>query len=282
MIAAGEQSRGRAEILERLASFLERDALLRKRLKASLTYPFAAIIVSIAMALFIVTWIVPTFARFYTDYHVEMPTIMLAAVAVAGAVKNPLTWLVGAGIFAGAGFLLNRYIATDAGALRLDRISQADVLFFGINFWPFGEIRRKTIASRVARGLAALLKSGVDMDKTLETIIPVAESPIVGGALQRVRETLRTGEANTLSEALDQHKALDSYLVGFLEIGEETGQGPEMLSRVSDYYDDDVEMNLQTLPEKILIVVIFFLGLVVFFLAYMVYVPLSSLTTGIH
>ena len=282
MIAAGEEGSGRAEILERIAAFLERDALLRKRLQGAMTYPATAIVFALAMCLFILLWLIPTFSHFYTDYHVDMPLIMLIVLGVSSVLKSPLTWL-GLGLLGTVSwFSLNRYLSTPEGALRFDKISQADLRIFGINLWPFGEIRRKTIASRVARALASLLKSGVHIDKALDTVVPVAQSPLVGTALQKSREMLNRGKVGKLTEAIRLFGALDSYFMGFLEIGEKSAQIPEMLECVARYYDQDVETQLQMLPEKLLVLIVMLHGWVVFLLAYLVYVPMATLSSGIH
>lgn len=282
MIAAGEESKGRAEILDRLATFLERDAKLRKRLSGALTYPGIVLVAAFMLMLYAAFWLLPIFAGLYANFNVPIPTAMSVVLSATAAVKQPLTWLIAIVVICGAGVTFNRYVSTEHGAYKLDKTILSDGKLFSLKLWPFGEIRRKAIVSRVARALSALLESGVDLKKALDTVTPITESPVFAQAFQRARETLAQGNAVSLTDALRMHDAMDRRAIGFVEIGERVSQVPEMLRKIADYYDDDIESKLQSLPEKIQVLVTIMLGVVVAYLGYIVYVPLATLSTSIH
>ena len=282
LVSAGERSRGRAEILERLAGFLERDVKLRKRLFGALTYPAIVVLFAVSLLLYIVFVLLPVFANLYTSFNVPAPPMMTAALTLGVMLRSPF-WL---GLFAlmlaGVGYLISRWLNTPEGALRADKILLADGKIGPLRLWPFGVILRKTITSRTFRALSALLKSGVEIEQAIEIIAPVASNPTFVKGMQTARRDLSSGICSSLFEAFTKHKVFDSYALGFMGIGERVGQVPEMMMRLADHYDDDVSSLLQTLPEKIQVLVIIMLGFIITYLAYIVYVPIATLSTSIH
>jgi len=282
LVGAGEKSRGRAEVLDRLAAFLERDAKLRKRLMGALTYPVLVVSFSGVLIAYILFFLLPIFANLYTSFNLPMPPAMTGALGFAAMLKNPiwdLCFLIALGTF---GFFFGRWASTPEGAIKLDKFLLSDLKVGPIKFNPFGAIRRKTITSRTCRAFAALMASGVDVEQALETSIPVAASPFYARALNLAKEDLSTGISSSLSEALTKFKAFDAYALGFLAIGERVAQIPDMMMRLASYYDDDVESLLSSLPETIQTVVIILLGVLVSYLAYIVYVPMATLSTSVH
>jgi type IV pilus assembly protein PilC len=130
--------------------------------------------------------------------------------------------------------------------------------------------------------LATLLQSGVNLVRALEVAVPVAESPIFARAIEFSRERIAGGVSASLDEALAVSGHFPPLLLGFIRVGGTAGNVPQMLVKVAEYYEEDVESILSSLPAIVQTIVTLGLGVVVAAIVYVVYVPLSSLSTSIH
>ena len=175
---------------------------------------------------------------------------------------------------AAAAYVLTRSIATPEGSLAFDAIRMRI---------PFiGQIARKTIVARTCRVVATLLEAGVNQVRALEVSVPVAESPIYARALETARERIVDGRSASLEEALRESDLFPPLLLGFIRVGASAGNVPSMLTRVAQYYEDDVEAILSAVPAVVQTSVTLGLGAVVGLIVYVVYVPLSTLSSSIH
>jgi len=145
-----------------------------------------------------------------------------------------------------------------------------------------GEAIRKTIVARICRVLATLLQSGVNQVRALEVAIPVAESPIYSSAIETARERIAGGVSSSLEEALAATGQFSPLVLGFVRVGGSAGNIPAMLVKVAEYYEEDVESLLSAVPTIIQTAVTLGLGGVVAVIVYVVYVPLSTLSSSIH
>ena len=274
MVAAGEEAGNREEIFHRLALFLERDERLRKKLGAALFYPALVLVAAAAISVYIFAFVIPQFAKLFESFGVELSPIMVALLGLSSVLVNPLFVVLGAITLFGGGASLLRTLQTTEGAL----------LFDGLRFRiPLvGEALRKTILARLTRVLATLLASGVNQVRALEVAVPVAESPIFARAVDTARERIAGGVSASLEEALLATGVFPPLLLGFVRVGSSAGNIPQMLVKVSEYYEEDVESLLSALPTLIQTGVTLGLGAVVAVIVYVVYVPLSTLSTSIH
>jgi type II secretory pathway component PulF len=274
MVAAGEEAGDREAVFDRLASFLERDARLRKRLAAVLLYPAIVLSGAGAVLLYLVFGAVPQFIRLFEAFDVA-PSPLLAWLARAGdLLRQPA--FAGASLlgFAIAAFLLSRFVATPGGALALDRLRLRAPFF--------GTLIKRISVARLARVLATLLQSGVNQLRALDVAIPVVESPLMASALRQARDGIAGGASSSLEEAFAGAGVFEPLLLGFIRVGTHAGDVPHMLLRVADYYEDDAESMLDLLPQAIQSAVTLGLGVLVAAIVYIVYVPLSTLATSIH
>jgi type IV pilus assembly protein PilC len=130
--------------------------------------------------------------------------------------------------------------------------------------------------------LAPLLQSGVNAVRALEVAVPVAESPIYAAAVETARERLAGGTSASLEEALGATGRIPPLLLGFVRVGSAAGNLPEMLVKIAEYYEDDVESVLSAAPAAVQTAVTLGLGAIVSVIVYLVYVPLSTLSASIH
>ena len=267
MIAAGEAGGILDDVLERVASLLERDDQLRKNVLSALAYPATVLVASLALVIFLIARIVPMFDDLFASFHVALPASTRFLLWVGTGFAHPLPLLLAAfscGAAASAAVAVGR---TPAGASFFDRIRFALPVV--------GPLLRLTIHARFARMLGTLVHSGVELTRALEVVKPVTASPVHQAALERVAVALREGEA--LAPPLAATRTFDPMLVTLVGVGEETGMLDVMLDKAADYFESDVAAAIATLGAVIEPALIVALGVVVGFIVYSVYIPLYSL-----
>jgi type IV pilus assembly protein PilC len=267
MIRAGEAGGILDDVLERLASLLEHDADLRKKLRAALAYPAVVLIAASALVLFLIARIVPMFAQMFDAFHVELPPATRALLTAGDALQQPATWLAGAGALAALLFGVLALARAPHGALFLDGVR--------LRVPVVGPLLHKAITARIARMLATLLRSGIELIGALDVVRPVAGSPRYAAALERVDVALRAGEP--LTAPLEAARLFDPLAVALVRVGEETGLVDEMLLKVASYFETDVEAAIATLGAVLEPALIGVLGVVVGFIVFSVFIPLYSL-----
>jgi type IV pilus assembly protein PilC len=267
MVRAGEAGGILDDVLERLATYLERDADLRKKVRAALAYPAVVTTAALGLVLFLIARIVPMFAQMFDAFHAELPPTTRALLAFGSALQEPAVWIAGAVSLAAliaAAVLASR---TARGALLLDAAR--------LRLPIVGPLLQKSITARVARMLATLLRSGIELVTALAVVVPVAGSPSYAAALGRVDVALRAGEP--LTAPLEASRLFDPLAVALVRVGEETGLVDEMLLKVASYFETDVEASIATLGAILEPALIGALGTVVGFIVFSVFIPLYAL-----
>ncbi|HEY0382522.1 MAG TPA: type II secretion system F family protein [Candidatus Elarobacter sp.] len=267
MVRAGEAGGILDDVLERLASFLERDADLRKKVRAALAYPAVVVTGALALVLFLMARIVPMFAQMFDAFRAELPATTQALLAVGDALQRPATWIGSIGSIALAGAAIAAAARTERGALALDRLR--------LRLPVFGPLLNKAITARIARTLATLLRSGIELVTAIDVVRPVAGSPAYAAALERVDVALRAGDS--LTTPLEASGLFDPLAVALVRVGEETGLLDEMLLKIAAYFETDVEAAIATLGAVIEPALIGVLGAVVGFIVFSVFIPLYAL-----
>ncbi len=274
MVAAGEEAGNREEVFDRLATFLERDERLRKKLSAALFYPALVVVAALVISLYLFIIVIPQFAKLFSSFGVELSPLMIWLLALTSVATNvfiivPLAVAIAIGVAT-----LTRTLQTREGALAFDALRLRVPLL--------GDAIRKTTIARLCRVIATLLQSGVNQVRALEVAVPIAESPIYASAIETARERIEGGLSSSLEEALASSGQFPPLVLGFVRIGGSAGNIPAMLVKIAEYYEEDVESLLSALPTVIQTAVTLGLGAVVAIIVYVVYVPLSTLSTSIH
>ena len=267
MVRAGEAGGILDDVLERLASFLERDADLRKKIRSALAYPAVVATAALGLVLFLMARIVPMFAQMFEAFRVEPPATTQMLLNAADALQRPATWLGSIAVMAVAAGAIATCARTERGALALDRLR--------LRLPVFGPLLHKAITARIARTLATLLRSGIELVTAIEVVRPIAGSPAYAAALERVDVALRAGDA--LTTPLEAAHLFDPLAVALVRVGEETGLLDEMLLKVAAYFETDVEAAIATLGAVLEPALIGVLGGAVGFIVFSVFIPLYSL-----
>ena len=270
-IRAGETGGVLDEILERIATTMERDSSVRKRVAATLVYPGVVASSALALVFFLITTIVPSFRSLYDQMHVPIPPVTAALLTIGTALRQPVVWLLPLPLLIGIVVLL-RVRASGTGATLIQTALMRA---------PFaGTILTKITLARLSRVLGVLIRSGVGLVEALEATRDVISSPPYRNNLAEMRHALAVGSSITAS--LTRSGLYEPMFVQMVRVGEETGALDAMLLRIADYYDLDVETALNALGSVIEPLMILLLGTAVGFIVAAVFIPLYSLIGSIR
>lgn len=271
MVRAGEVGGALHEVLERLATLLERDRAMRKRVGAALAYPAFVTVAALLLVMFLVANVVPAFAGMFAQMHVTLPLSTRVLIVIGTTLQDPLVWI-GLGCLALASiFAVRTAKRSSAWALRIDAAILATPVL--------GTLLRKTTIARMSRTLGTLLRSGVALSQALDASRDVLGSAVYERCLNALAESLRRGES--MSRSLAESGLFDGLYLQLVRVGEETGTLDAMLLRVAEYYELDIETAIAALGgvlEPLLIVV---LGAIVGTIVASVLIPLYSIIGSI-
>ena len=265
MIRAGEAGGVLDEILNRLAFLAEHEAETRARVKAATRYPIIVIAATAIAFVVLMTFVVPRFVEIYANFKGTLPMPTRVLIWLNKFIKG--YWYLIIGAIAGLIFGIRWYINTEAGRLQWDNIK--------IKLPIFGPIFLKLAMSRFSRIFATLNRSGLPILQTLDIVSATIGNKVISRVIDNVRDSARGGKG--LVQPMRVSKVFPPIVTRMMAVGEETGNMDDMLVKISDYYDTEVEYaikNLSTLIEPILIVII---GGMVLFLALGIFLPMWNM-----
>jgi len=262
MIEAGEAGGILEEVLGRLAAMLEKDSVDRARIKTATLYP-KIVAGALALAvLVLMSFVVPKFAQLYGSFRIELPLPTRMLIALSGFVNT--YWHLLAGMAAAFFFGLRAFLRTERGTRMRDRAA--------ISAPVFGPIILKSVLSRFSRVLGALYRSGLPILQSLDIVSRAVDNSVVAAEVRRIEGEVRAGRP--LSAELGRSGIFPPMVVQMIAVGEDSGKLDEMLDKVSEYYDQEVDSsirNLAALLEPALLAMIF---AVVLFLALAIFLPM--------
>jgi type IV pilus assembly protein PilC len=270
MVAAGEAGGILDTILLRLATFLEKNDALVRKVKGAMIYP--AVIMSVA-AIAVVTlliFVIPVFAGMFASAGQALPLPTRIVIGASGFLKA-YWWVIGATIII-AGYSGRKYYATSNGKLVIDRAL--------LHFPVLGDVLRKSAVSRFTRTLGTLISSGVSILEGLEITAKTAGNRVIQDAIMQSRSSIAGGD--TIAQPLQKSKVFPPMVISMIAVGEQTGGLDEMLSKIADFYDEEVDAavsNLLSLLEPIMIV---FLGVVVGGMVVAMYLPIFDMVNAVQ
>ncbi len=270
MVAAGEAGGILDTILIRLATFLEKsDALIRK-VKGAMIYPAVIFSVAIIAIAVLLIFVIPTFQSMFASVNMELPLPTRFVIALSQLLIG-YWWAFIAGMV-GTVFAIKKYYATTAGQRRIDGLLlRAPVL---------GDILRKSAVSRFTRTLGTLISSGVSILDGLEITAKTAGNMVVHDAVMESRQSIAGGE--TISAPLAKSQVFPPMVISMIAVGEQTGGLDEMLTKIADFYDEEVDVavsSLLSLMEPVMIVV---LGVIVGGMVVAMYLPIFDMMNAVQ
>jgi len=272
MVKAGEVGGVLELVLTRLAEFQEKAAKIKNKVVAAMVYPIIVMTMAIAIMGFLLVFIVPKFEQIFHDMLGDkpLPLITTFVINVSKSVQNH--WLV---IIAGIVALVagNRFANRTAGGKSvIDRLKLRVPLF--------GDVIRKTAISRFSRTLGTLVTSGVPILQALNITRETAGNMTIARAISQVHESVKEGES--IVQPLEASGAFPPMVISMIDVGEETGQLPEMLLKIADVYDDEVDNSVAAMTAALEPIMIVFLALVVGTIVIALFMPLISIIQGLQ
>ncbi|AFV75634.1 type II secretory pathway, component PulF [Thermus oshimai JL-2] len=266
LVRAGETSGGMDVILDRLATFLEKELELRGKIRSAMTYPTIVFVFAVGVAYFLLTGIVPQFAQILTDLGSELPLLTRFLIALSNLLRVatlPLLLLLVV-----LYFVYRSYYRTPQGRRVIDRIK--------LRMPVFGNLNRKTAIARFARTLALLLQSGVNILESLDITKGTAGNAIVEDLVETAKNKVQQGEPLNLT--LAQNPLVFPPMVSsMVAIGEETGALDTLLSKIADFYEREVDEAVASLTAAIEPLMIIFLGVIVGMIVAGMFLPLFKI-----
>jgi len=270
MVDAGEKGGLLAEVLSRLASYLENTARLRKKVKSAMMYPVAVTIIAISITTFLLIRVVPVFGDIYRGFGAKLPGPTQFLIDLSNLLKTYIIYLVPAGIMVVYGWLT--YIKTKPGREFWDQLK--------IRLPIVGPIAHKIALSRFTRTLASLVRSGVPILEVLSIVANTCGNVIMEKAIRVASGDIERGDG--ISAALGKHSIFPSMIIRMMTAGEQTGKIDAMLERVADFLDEEIDTTLSGLTALIEPLLIVFLGVVIGGIVVCMFLPIFKMSQIIN
>jgi type IV pilus assembly protein PilC len=254
-------------VLQRLAAYIEKAAALKRKVKAAMVYPCAIIGVALLVVIFMLTFVIPTFAQMFKDLGADLPLPTKVVMMLSDFVRSYILLII-AGMI-GAVMALRSYYRTEGGRATIDALM--------LKLPVFGTLVRKVAVARFTRTLGTLVQSGVPILDGLRITARTAGNKVVEKAVLQCRAAVTEGK--TLADPLRTSGVFPPMVTQMISVGEQTGALDAMLSKIADFYDDEVDTAVSTLTSLLEPIMIVFLGVVVGGLVVAMYLPIFKLVT---
>jgi type IV pilus assembly protein PilC len=265
MIRAGEVSGQIDVILTRLAEYLEAAAHLRSEIKSAMTYPVVSLFLVIGIASFLMIGIVPSFKPVFESLEVELPGLTVFTMDIAFFMRD--NWyLIFGGAFGGF-FAMRTWMKTDQGKLVFDMAS--------LRVPVFGPLFKKVALSRFARTFSTLIKSGVPILGAMEIVSETAGNKVISSVVDEARDSVKQGD--TLMEPFSKSKIFPTMVTKMIGIGERSGALDQLLEKIAEFYDQQVEAEVKGLTSLIEPIMIALMGFIVGGIVLAVFLPIFKL-----
>jgi type IV pilus assembly protein PilC len=269
MVRAAETGGILDQILDRLASFLEKEDEVRGKIKSAMIYPVLVLVFAGIMVAALFMFVLPKFKEIFVSMNVQMPTATKMLFGASSLMRDYWYVLVLGAV--GGTIAYRMYAKTDAGKFQIDTIK--------LKVPVVGELVQKMAISRFSRTFATLIASGVPMMRSLEIVGETAGNVVIAKAVSNARNSIREGQK--ISSPLQQSGLFPHMVTHMIDIGEETGRLSEMLLKVSDFYDREVDAAVKALTSLIEPCLIVVMGGIVGFIAVSIMAPIFKLVSSI-
>jgi type IV pilus assembly protein PilC len=269
MVAAGEAGGILDTIMLRLATFLEKNDAIIRKVKGAMVYPSVIFSVAILAVLVLLIFVIPTFQNMFASVNLELPLPTRIVIAMSAFLQG-FWWaiiLAGVALFFG----IRSYYGTENGKLVIDKTL--------LGFPVLGDLLRKSSVSRFTRTLGTLLASGVSILDGLEITARTAGNRVIHDAVMESRGSIAGGE--TIAGPLEKSGVFPPMVTSMIAVGEATGGLDEMLSKIADFYDDEVDAAVSTLLSLMEPIMIVFLGVIVGGMIVAMYLPIFDMINAV-
>ncbi len=269
IVRAGEASGTLDIVLLRLADFLEKQQALRSRVRGALAYPIFMFVIGSGVLFFMMSYVIPRIAKIFEESRKALPVITEVLIGLSNFFSENLFALFV--IFAALGFVVYKLTKTERGKVFFDRLT--------LRFPIFGRIARMVIIARFTRTLGTLLGSGIPLLNAIEIGEAVVGNKVYTETLRSVRENIKEG--TSIAGPLRESGVFPPLVTRMIDVGEQTGELEEMLIKIADTYDLQVETSVSTLTSLLEPIMIVVMGVLVGFIVFAILLPIFDLTSTI-
>ncbi len=267
MVQAGEEGGALDTILARLAGFMEKSEILNRKIKGALVYPSVIVLVALIASAVLLIFVIPVFAAMFTSFGGELPLPTKIVMGLSDFLRG--NFVIITIVIIAFSIAFNFFKKTPQGTIIIDKIS--------LKLPVFGNLIQKTAIARFTRTLATLMSSGVNIISALETTAKTSGNAVVERAIMKSRSSIQEGES--ISSPLSKESIFPPMVTQMIKIGEETGGLEEMLIKVAEFYDEEVDAAVDTLMAAMEPIVIVFIGVVIGGMVMAMYLPMFQMIT---
>jgi type IV pilus assembly protein PilC len=265
MVAAGETGGILDDVLKRLADYMEKALRLKRKVKGALTYPIIVLSISALVIGVILIFVIPVFEQMFADLGSALPVPTQMVVNLSNFLKSYFPFIIGALVV--MVFLFKKYYNTEKGRRVVDRLILRSPVF--------GPLLKKVAVAKLTRTLGTLINSGVPILETLNVAAGTAGNKIVEEAIYNVRSSI--SEGRSIAQPLGESGVFPAMVVQMISVGETTGALDQMLNKIADFYDEEVETAVDALTSMIEPFMIVFLGGTIGSIIIAMYLPIFSM-----
>jgi type IV pilus assembly protein PilC len=266
MVKAGEQGGILDVIFERLSEYLEKAEGVARKVKSAMMYPIVVMSVAVLVVIFLMVKVVPTFRDVFGSFGAKLPLPTQIVINISDFLSSKKALLLVA-LFIILWIVIALYKKTKTGAYNMDKLL--------LKIPVFGVLARKAAVAKFARTLGTLIKSGVPILDALETVAKTSGNLVIERAVNNARDSVREGK--TLTQPLRESKVFPPMVTQMINVGEETGAIDAMLSKIADFYEDEVDAAVEGLTSIIEPILIVFLGVTIGFIVVAMFMPMFDL-----
>lgn len=268
MVKAGELGGVLEVVLKRLAEFSEKAQKIKGKVKAAMFYPVAVLIVAVGIMILLMTFVVPKFKDVFAGMGITLPGFTVFVLRTSEIIKGNILAVLGGMVVAYILFIL--FLKTKFGRLTWDK--------FILICPPMGQVVSKVAISRFCRTLGTLVTSGVPILQALTIVKETAGNVVISNAVVKIHESVKEGE--TITAPLESSRVFPPMVVSMVDVGEQTGALPEMLLKIADNYDEEVDNAVSAMTSLLEPIMIVFLAVIVGSIVIAMFLPLIAMIGG--
>jgi len=269
LVVAGEEGGILDTILTRLASYIEKAEALKKKVKSALVYPTTIVAVAVIVVIILMVFVIPVFETMFQSAGQSLPLPTVIVLTISKMIKKYIVFFVPAFIL--LVFLFKRYYKTESGKVVVDRLL--------LRLPVFGPLFRKIAVARFSRTLGTLVSSGVPILDGLSIVSRTAGNRAIEIAIMNARASIREGE--TIAEPLGRSGHFPPMVIQMIAVGESTGALDAMLSKIAEFYEDEVDVAVSNLTSLLEPILMMFLGVVIGGVVIAMYLPIFNMASAV-
>ncbi len=267
MVAAGEAGGILDTILNRLSKHIEKAMKLKKQIKSAMVYPITILTVAVAVIIILMVWVIPIFAKMFVDFGGTLPSLTQLVIDTSHFIQRNILYMIGTCVL--ASFAFRKYYKTKKGHFNIDNLA--------LKLPVVGDLIQKASIAKFTRTLGTLITSGVPILEGLAIVARTSGNKVVERAILRARQSISEGK--TISDPLSKEKVFPSMVVQMISVGESTGAIDTMLSKIADFYDDEVDSAVSTLTAMLEPLMMVFLGITIGTIVIAMYLPIFEMAS---